>query len=260
MATSRRIFMMAGAGGIIQATTALAQTGNSTLSGLVTYRGGNLANARIYLGREGKYRSLTVKFRAGKNIGYSIPALTPGRYELIAAATGARPRRIWGVKINSFEEKQLNVVLEPCAPADELFYTEEGTAIREDMPRTWGGGWLQSVFLTEQGAPVEGTIKVYRGFTVAMEQPTGSPTLPAYFETRDLQPGTYDLLFVPSLASKLKPIKLEKVTVDMNVRTVLDPVKVPPGFATDAPQIMPAPNRQLIPVPQFEPRRRRTSG
>ncbi len=255
--SSRRIFLM-GLGAATLARGSRAQTGQTTLTGMVTYRGGNVANARLYIAREAKYRSYAVKFRGGRNVGYSIPGLVAGRHELFVVAPSAHPKRIWGVDLDTFGEKQVNVVLEPAAPANALFYQEEGIPIREDMPRNWVGGWLELRLLTEQGAPVEGTIKIYRGFTVAMEARMGTPILPAYFETRFLQPGTYDVLFVPSVTSKLKPVRIEKVTVEMNARTILEPVKVPAGFTTDAPVLVPCPERKITAVPISAPRRRRS--
>lgn len=249
---------MGGLGVVGLAQEGRTQTGQTTLSGMVTYRGGNPANARVYIAKEGKYRSYAVKFRGGRNRGYTIPALTAGRHELFVVAPSAHPKRIWGVDLDNFGEEQVNIVLEPASPANTLFYQEEGVPIREDMPRNWGGGWLELRLLTEQGAPVEGTIKVYRGFTVAMEARMGTPILPAYFETRYLQPGTYDVLFVPSLTSKLKPVRIEKVTVEMNARTILEPVRVPAGFTTDAPALVPCPERKITAVPISAPRRRRS--
>lgn len=234
-----------------------AQVGNSSLSGLITYSDGQPANARVFVGYQGKYRQVATRFRGGKNVGYSIPGLLPGRYELIVSAPAGKPRRIWGVTIGSFDEKQLNIVLQRCAAGEERFYTETGVPIQDDMPFGWQGGWLQGTLLTQDGLPVEGNLNFYRGPTLYLTIPAGASGLPAYFETRMLPPGTWDVMFIPSPSSKLKRIRLEKLVVDQNSRTVLGSLTVPPGTELDAPVVLALPERQSTPLPTVAPRPKR---
>lgn len=234
-----------------------AQVGNSSLSGLVTYSDGQPANARIFVGFQGKYRQVATRFRGGKNVGYTIPGLLPGRYELIVSAPAGKPRRIWGVSVGSFDQKQVNIVLQRCAAGEERFYTETGVPIQEDMPFGWQGGWLQGILLTQDGLPVEGNLNFYRGPTLYLTVPAGASGLPAYFETRSLPPGTWDVMFIPSPTSKLKRARLEKLVVDPNSRTILGPLTIPPGTELDAPAMLTLPERQSTPVPAVAPRPKR---
>src|SRR5579872_5222168 len=73
---------------------AQAQTGNSSLGGMVVYRGGDPAEARLWIGHEGHYRQTTCKTRGGKNVGYKLNGVIQGRYEVVVTAPGAQPRRI----------------------------------------------------------------------------------------------------------------------------------------------------------------------
>ncbi len=163
---------------------------------------------------------------------------------------------MWGVQVGSFDQKQLNITLLRGTPEEEQFFVEQGDPIREDMPREWGGGWITGVLLTQADHPVEGTVSLYRGPTLYTTLEVGAPTLPAYFESREVGPGTWDLQFNPSPTSRLRPIRLEKVVIDPNNRTVLAPVKVPPGAITDPPLIVPVPERTSVPVPLNPPRKK----
>jgi len=236
------------------ASQAAAQFGQSSITGMVTYRNGEPANARIYVGREGKYRSVSSKFRAGRNIGYQLRDLQLGRYELLVTAPGAQPRRIWGVTVGSFDQKTLNLVMDRVPPDVELEYREEGAPNRDDVPRDWAGGWLEGRILTAEGYPAEGTVNLLRAGTLFHSQPMGTPTLPAYFETRTMVPGTVDLLFTPAPQAKLKPVRVEKIAVAQYSRTVLAPITVPAGLPTDPPAVLPLPERRVEPVRGF-PRR-----
>lgn len=234
-----------------------AQVGNSTLSGLVTYSDGQPANARIFVGLQGKYRQVATRFRGGKNTGYTIPGLLPGRYELIVSAPAGKPRRIWGVNIGSFDQKQVNIVLQRCPAGEERFYSETGVPIQDDMPFGWQGGWLQGVLLTQDGLPVEGNLNFYRGPTLYLTIPAGASGLPAYFETRSIPPGTWDVMFIPSPSSKLKRARLEKLVVDPNSRTILGPLTILPGTELDAPVVLTLPERQSTPIAAVAPRPKR---
>jgi len=247
---------MLGVAGALGVPAARAQVGNSTISGLITYSDGTLANGRVFVGHKGKYRQFGSRFRGGKNTGYTITGLLAGRYELIVTAPGAKPRRIWGTTVGTFEEKMVNVVLARCTAAEERFYTETGMALLEDTPQGWQGGWLQGILLTEEGLPVEGTVNFYRGTVLNKTIPAGAPGMPAYFEIRDLPPGAWDIMFVPSPTSKLRRAKITGITVDQNSRTFLPEVAIPVGTLTDAPMMIPAPERTSVPVPAVMPRKK----
>ncbi len=214
---------------------AAAQTGNSSLSGLVTYEGGEPAAARIYYAREGKYRQTTSRFRGGRNQGFSITGMLPGRYELVVTAPGAKPKRIWGVVIAGFEKKELPVVLQRGTPEEEMFFVESGVPIREDMPRDWSGAWVTGILLNEQRSPVEGDVHFYRAGTNYLTIPAGSPTLPAYFETREIPAGTWDIHFKPTQSARVKPVVIEQVPLEPNKRTIVPRVIAPAGFDSDVP-------------------------
>lgn len=242
---------------VVAAPVAQAQVGNSTIQGMITYSDGMPANGRVFIGHKGKYRQVGSRFRGGKNMGYQIPGLLAGRYELIVTAPGAKPRRIWGTTVGSFDQKVVNVVLTRCKPEEEYFYTETGIPLLDDQPHDWQGGWLQGIALTETGVPVEGTVNFYRGTVLNKTIPIGAPGLPAYFEVRDLPPGAWDILFVPSPTSRLKRAKLAEVIVDPNARTILGPVTIPAGTLTDAPAMLPLPERTSVPVTATVPRKKR---
>ncbi|MGV3724290.1 MAG: carboxypeptidase-like regulatory domain-containing protein [Actinomycetota bacterium] len=235
---------------------ARAQVGNSSISGMITYSDGTPANGRVFVGFQGKYRQIGSRFRGGKNTGYTITGLLPGRYELIVTAPGAKPRRIWGATVGSFEEKLVNVELMRCTTEEERFYTETGMALLADTPQAWEGGWLQGILLTEGGAPVEGTVNFYRGTVLNRTIPVGAPGMPAYFEIRNLPPGAWDILFVPSRTSKLKRVKLTNVIVDPSSRTFLEPVAIPAGTLEEAPAMLALPERSSRPVPATIPRKK----
>jgi hypothetical protein len=239
------------------AQPARAQVGNSTLSGIVNYSDGQPANARIFVGIQGKYRQISTRVRGGKSVGYTINGLLPGRYELVITAPAGKPQRIWGVTIGSFEEKQVNVVLQRCAAGEERFYTETGVPIQADVPHDWQGGWVIGTILNPDGNPVEGTLNFYRGTVLYLTIPTGSPGMPAYFESRTLPPGTWDVLFLPSPTSKLKRARIEKVVVDQNARTTLGTITIPAGNEIEAPAILPAPERKSEPILATAPRPKR---
>jgi hypothetical protein len=236
---------------------ARAQVGDSKISGLVTYSDGQPANARVFVGFQGKYRQVATRFRAGKNSGYTIGGLLPGRYELVVTAPAGKPQRIWGVTVGSFDDKQVNVVLQRCAAGEERFYTESGIPLQADMPHGWQGGWLQGTIMNAAGAPVEGTLNFYRGTVLYLSLPTGAPGMPAYFETRTIPPGTWDMVFIPSPSSRLKRARIEKVVVDPNSRTVLGTLTMQAGTETDAPAIIPVPERKSEPILATIPRKKR---
>lgn len=235
---------------------ARAQVGNSSISGMITYSDGAPANGRVFVGFQGKYRQIGTRFRGGKNTGYTITGLLPGRYELIVTAPGSKPQRIWGVTVGSFEEKLVNVTLARCTREEERFYTETGMALLADTPHQWEGGWLQGILLTESGSPVEGVVNFYRGTVLNKSIPAGAPGMPAYFEIRNLPPGAWDIMFVPSPTSKLKRVKVTDVIVDQNSRTFLEAITVPAGTLEEAPALLPLPQRASRPVPATAPRRK----
>jgi hypothetical protein len=140
--------------------------------------------------------------------------------------------------------------------AEELYYQEEGDPIVEDMPREWGGGWLEGIVVNTKGDPVEGTLRFFRAGTVFAEIPTGTPLLPAYFESRTMPPGSWEVMFVPSGSAKLKPVRVERMVSDLNARTRYAALVIPPGAATDNPVTLPAPERKVVPVPEVAPRRK----
>ena len=231
-----------------------AQTGDSSLSGLVTYSDGQPANARVFVGFQGKYRQISTRFKGGKNVGYTINRLLPGRYELVVTAPAGKPQRIWGVAVGSFEEKQVNVVLQRCAAGEERFYTETGIPLQADVPHDWQGGWLVGTVLNSDGNPVEGTLNFYRGTVLYLTIPTGAPGMPSYYETRTLPPGTWDMMFLPSPTSKLKRARLEKIVVDQNSRTSLGTITIPAGNEIEAPALLPVPERKAEPILATVPR------
>jgi hypothetical protein len=138
---------------LAMAMAAGAQGGDSTIYGMVSYREGGPANARIYYARLGKYRQTTSRFKAGQNIGYEIRNLLPGRYELVVQAPGARPQRIWGISLMSFDKKLVNVTVDRCSPEQELFWQERGQIRITDLPHDWEGGWLLGSLLAADGLP-----------------------------------------------------------------------------------------------------------
>lgn len=229
-------------------TSAAFAQGNSSLFGMVIYRGGEPATARIYVGREGSYRQITSKFRAGRNIGFRLEGILPGRYELLVTAPGGQPRRIWGVQVSSFEQKEVSVTLNRVTPEQELFCVEQGAPRMDDLPQNWQGGWLQGSLLNEQGNPVDGKIRLIRGTRIYRELVVGAPTLPAYYEERNVLPGLYDLEFEPAVSSGLKRVRIEKVTIAHRARTLLGTVQVPKLGAGDAVVILPMPERTVQPI------------
>jgi hypothetical protein len=239
------------------APMASAQVGNSTIHGLITYSDGTLANGRVFVGFKGKYRQVGSRFRGGKNVGYQMPGLLAGRYELIVTAPGAKPQRIWGTTVGTFEQKQVNVTLQRCTPPEERFYTETGVALLDDQPHDWQGGWLQGIVLNDAGNPVEGTVNFYRGTVLNKTIPIGMPGMPAYFEVRDMPPGAWDILIVPSTTSKLKKARVTEVTADQNSRTFLGAITVPPGTLEEAPTAVALPERKSVPVTATVPRPKR---
>ena len=253
---TRRALLASTATGLL-AVRSEGQTGDSSLSGMVTYRDGQPASAVLYIGRQGKYRQTTCKLKAGKNVGYTLLGMLPGRHEIMVTAPGAKPKRLWGLQMMNAQQRQLNIVLDRAnTAAEELYYSEEGDPIREDMPREWNGGWLEGIIVNSKGDPVEGTLKFYRAGTVFAEIPAGSPLLPAYFETRALTPGSCEVRFVPSGSATLKPVIVERMVVDQNARTRYGALVIPAGAATDNPVMLPAPEKKAAPVPEVAPRRR----
>jgi hypothetical protein len=247
----RKWLILPGLAGLLAAlgvTAAGAQGGDSSISGLVVYRGGEPANARIYVGREGKYRQVTSKFRAGQNVGFRLEQLLPGRYELLVTAPNAQPRRIWGIKLMTFEQRKVDVALDRATtPEQEVFYLEHNFPRLDDLPRDWEEGWLRGTVLSARGALVEGVVKLYRGSSVYREIAVGTPTLPAYFEDRGVTPGNYDLEFHPSPTSRLKRLRIERFNIAQRARTTLGTLRVPEGNPGDL-QIITAPERVLLPI------------
>ena len=223
--------------------------GDSSLFGMVLYRGGEAANARVYVGREGKYKQVITKFRAGKNIGYRLEGLNPGRYELLITATGAQARRAWGVKLGTYDQREINVTLDRATtPEQEHFYLEHGVPANDDLPRPWEGGWLQGSILSEAGRVVDGKIKLLRGPTTYREIVVGTPTLPAYYEHRDIMPGTYDLEYEPRASAGLKRLRVEKVVIAPRARTILGTLHVPAAGAGDPIVTRSLPERTVQPI------------
>lgn len=235
-----------------------AQIGNAELFGKVTFvDNGKPANARIKIGRRGKYRAVRVRTVAGRNQGYRITRITLGRYELIVTAPGAKARRIWGIKIGSFEKKELNIKLRRARGQAARFYEEVGYPLVEDLPRDWEECWVEGILLSSKGVPVEGTIDFMRASKVFYTVRTGTPTLPAYFELRNLRPGTYNLRFTPSLNVGLKPAIIKDVLLNQRRRNVLAPIIIPEGRSSDLAVTLPAPEIQQRIVPLRPLRRRR---
>jgi hypothetical protein len=184
-------------------------------------------------------------------MGYTIGGLLPGRYEILVIAPGAHPKRIWGTNLGSFEEKQVNVVLRRANGAEEMYYDEEGVPLKGDQPREWQGGWLEGIILSEKGVPVEGTINFYRGPTLNATIPVGGSGLAAYYEARNVPPGTWDIVFVPTPTARLKRAKLEKVQLDPDSRTILGALKIPAGTLEEPMATLTMPERKSIPVPAY---------
>lgn len=223
--------------------------GDSSIRGLVVYRGGEAATARIYVGREGKYKQVTSKFRGGRNVGYRLEGLLPGRYELLVTAPGAQARRIWGVKLNTYDQREVNVALDRAGTSEQgHFYLEEGAPRTDDLPRPWEGGWLQGTLLSEKGQVVDGTIKLLRGPMTYREIPVGTPTLPAYYENRDVMPGIYDLEYEPPPTAGLKRLRVEKVTIAPRARTILGTLHVPAAGPGDLIVKRSLPERVVQPI------------
>lgn len=228
---------------------AVAQGGDSSIFGLVVYRGAESANSRVYIGREGKYRQVTSKFKAGQNIGFRMDGVLPGRYELLVTAPGGQPRRIWGVKVQSFEQKQVDVALDRCTtPEQELFYIEQGAPRSEDTIREWEGGWIQGSIVNEKGQCVDGRINLLRGVMVYRQITVGTPTLPAYYEDRNVTPGLYDLEYEPPANANLKRVRIEGVTIAPRSRTILGTIRVPLGSGGNALVKQPLPERVAQPL------------
>ena len=78
--------------------------------------------------------------------------------------------------------------------------------------------------------------------------------MPSYYETRNLPPGTWDVMFLPSPTSKLKRARLEKIVVDQNARTTLGTITIPSGNEIEAPAILPVPERKSEPILATAPR------
>jgi len=236
------------AGCLAVAAAAAAQGGDSSISGVVVYRGGEAANARIYVGRQGKYRQVTSRFRAGQNVGYRLEQLLPGRYELIFTAPNAQPRRVWGVTLMTFDQRKVDMALDRIThPEQELFYLEQGFPRLDDMPLHWEEGWLRGSVLTEKGALVDGSIKLFRGTRLYREIPLGSPTLPAYFEDRSVMPGNYDLEFHPTPTSRVQRLRIERFNIAPKARTTIGTLRPPEGNPGDL-RILSSVERVLLPI------------
>lgn len=231
---------------LVPASLLAAEVGFSTLKGMVVYRGGEPANARIYAAHEGRYRSYTSKFKQDTNLGYTMENVRPGRYELVVTAPDAKPLRVFGVDLQPSMDREVNITLSKSEdPVDRLFFREQGRPSRQDVPRKWDGGWIEGTVLTEEGLPIDGVVRLLRGPAVIHNLYIGQPTIRPYFEERNVSPGQYALEIHPGETSGYKKVRIDKVSVKQNARTVLATIRIPKGAGE---VILPTPESQANPI------------
>lgn len=218
------------------AAAALAQVRDAAIRGSVHYEDGTPAPARILLGYEGRYTAYSTLTRDDQPAGYEISGLVPGRYEFVVSATRGKPFRYWGVELRGQQVRTMNLLLPLARERRDAFeIVEIGQPTRLDAPRRWKGAWLEGFALREDQFPADGSAGLFRNFRRLATVPLGNAPLPGYFQHRDLDPGTFDLVVEPPLDSGFRKARVRGVELREFCRTRVGPILLPRGDPRDPP-------------------------
>ena len=168
-----------------------AQVGSATLSGIVTDpSGAAVPNAEVNL--RAAQQSVTRTARTGTSGEYSIPALSPGTYELSVTGTGFVEQKTQPFELSSGQAGSMNITLQVAGQASTVTVQEAAPILQTTSASL--GSVVTSTQVTELPllgrsflnaiSLVPGTVPVPPAGSTTNHSPVGQSVMPSVFGQR----------------------------------------------------------------------------